>query len=172
MREKKLSLLARSKIAEDPSTAGPERDLCQRCKLDKTCQTPYMNPTPPANWTGKLLGVGEAPGADEDERSKRFFSGKAGQLLYKLLVAAGLRVGEGSTPSDATFWNTVRCRPPNNATPTMEQIRCCRPYLLHKIQTLKPLVVLALGVSAIKALTNNGDASVVKSRGRPLKMEE
>jgi len=170
-KEKKPSLLNLSTIAEDPSTAGPERPLCQKCGLFNQTTNPFLNPPPAKGWAGKLLLLGEAPGAEE-ERAGRFFVGKAGKLIHDQLQAAGYRVATDGSPTDATFWNAVRCRPKDNKTPTMEQVRCCRPYVIHTVRTLKPQVVLALGSTAAKSLLNSGDATITKHRGRPLTWEE
>ena len=172
-KKKGPTLLERSNTPEDPSTASPERDLCQKCGLFREAQTPFMNPPPKRGWTGRLMILGEGPGEHEDARSGRFFSGRSGNLLYELLAKVGFTIGKAAsgTATDETFWNTVRCRPKDNATPTMEQIRCCRPYFLNKIDTLKPKYILGLGASAAKCITNSGDANVVGTRGRPLKVE-
>ena len=159
-KEKKPSLLALSQGVEDPSTAGPDRELCKLCGLDRETSNPYLNPPVNSRWTGKILAVGEGAGAEE-EKSGRFFVGRAGKMLDEMLAKAGW------TRDDVELWNAVRCRPKNNHTPSMRQVRCCRPFLNHRIQTLKPKVVVAMGATAAKAISNDGSASVVKMRGRP-----
>jgi DNA polymerase len=158
---KKISLLERSNTPEDPSTASPERDLCQRCGLFKQTPTPFMNPPPSPGWTGKIMALGEAPDAT---------TGRASKLLRDFLQAAKFLVGGGSTPTDETVWDAVRCRPRKNTTPSMEQVRCCRPYFLHKVDALKPQVILVMGTTAAKCVTNDGGASVVSLRGRPVEV--
>lgn len=122
-----------------------------------------MKPTVPRGWTGRLLVVGEAPGRHEDEVSGRPFTGPAGRLLWRLLRRAGY------TKRDVALVNACRCRPPQNATPTMRQIRACRPFLLRVLHALRPACVVALGATALRAITNDGRAAqVTAARGRRL----
>jgi len=144
---------------EGLSGASPDRVACQRCKLFQTCQTPFLLPYVPKDWTGLLLLVGEAPGEDEDERSGEPFTGRAGRLLSSLLVRAGYG------PTDVAMVNAVRCRPGDNRTPHMPEVRACRPFLARVIQRLRPQYLIALGVTAAKSLSNE-DVSVTKLRGR------
>lgn len=168
---KKPSLLALSKIPEDPATAGEGRQLCQDCGLFRQTTNPFLNPPPNPKWTGKLLLIGEAPGREE-EQSGKFFVGRAGKLLHEYLTTNAFRPPQDGAVTDVEIWNAVRCRPKDNATPSMEQVRCCRPYVLHRINLLKPKVVLAMGVTAAKSVFNSGDASITKHRGRPRELEE
>lgn len=145
---KKLSLLARSELAEDPATAGPERDLCQECGLFQNSKEPYqtMKEDP------KVLAL-----VDNTSPKKEVVN-----LLRKELEAAGV------LPKDYAWAFAVRCAPDDDSTPNMKQIRCCRPFLLWALDRIQPRVRLALGVLAAKALLNSGDVSIAGSRGRPL----
>ncbi len=67
--------------------------------------------------------VGEAPGAEEDQRGEPFV-GQAGRLLDNMLAAIGLKRGE-----DVYIANAVKCRPPHNRTPERGEIAACLPYL-------------------------------------------
>ena len=159
-RAKKLDL---SNLPEEPlKNASPERVACQACKLFSRCKAPFMRPFVPKGWTRKLLLVGEAAGKDEDERSGRPFTGDAGILLRRLWRAAGVQ------DVDVAVVNAVRCRPVGNATPTMSQVRACRPFLLRTISTLKPRFVVGLGGTALRALTNGAASNVTRARGRQL----
>lgn len=55
------------------------------------------------NIEARLMFVGEAPGADEDEQGEPFV-GKAGQLLTKIIQAAGL------SREDVYIANILKCR--------------------------------------------------------------
>src|SRR5438034_487520 len=74
----------------------------------------------------------------------------------------------GYADTDVAFVNAVRCRPRNNATPSMYQVRACRPFLLRTIGLVVPRVVLGLGGSALRSLTNDGANNVTAARGRIL----
>src|SRR6202008_3238080 len=68
-----------------------------------------------------LMVIGEGPGADEDAQGKPFV-GRAGQLLDRMLAAAGL--------TDRVFiTNTVFWRPPGDRTPPPPQPQVLPPLL-------------------------------------------
>ncbi len=97
------------------------------------------------NLTAKLMFIGEAPGKEEDEQGKPFV-GKAGQLLNKMLSAIKLQ------RKDVYVTNVIPWRPPNNRTPTSEEILQCLPYLQKHIEIIKPDVLFLLGATAAKAI--------------------
>ncbi len=101
--------------------------------------------------TASLMFVGEAPGEDED-REGRPFVGKAGRLLNRMIQAMGL------TREDVYIANVLKCRPPDNRTPTPEEAEACRGFLDTQIRTVSPRVIVALGAPAAKRLldTNKG----------------
>ncbi|PTT82088.1 uracil-DNA glycosylase, partial [Pseudomonas sp. HMWF010] len=68
-----------------------------------------------------LMIIGECPGPDEDAAGRPFV-GRSGQLLDRMLKAAGL--------TDRAFiTNTVFWRPPGNRTPTAQEQAICAPFL-------------------------------------------
>lgn len=103
------------------------------------------------------LFVGEAPGENEDKAGEPFV-GKAGRVLRGIIV-------ELEFPHDEiAITNSVRCWPgPKNRTPTPEEIRTCKPYLMEDIERLNPKVVVMLGAVALKAAANK--TGITKLRG-------
>ena len=100
--------------------------------------------------------VGEAPGYREDQISKPF-AGKAGQYLDSQLDLVGL-------PRETLFIsNAVKCRPPENRTPTRTEIRTCNRYLQSEIEVVQPEFVLVLGNVALEATL--GEKGIMKKRG-------
>lgn len=97
------------------------------------------------NPSARLMFVGEAPGADEDECGRPFV-GRAGQLLDKMIVAMGLR------REDVYIANVLKTRPPNNETPTPTEVALCAPYLFDQIDAVGPEVIVTLGLPATKAV--------------------
>ena len=97
------------------------------------------------NIHAKLVFVGEAPGADEDEQGLPFV-GRAGQLLTKIIEAMGM------TRDQVFICNVLKCRPPNNRPPAPNEVVNCRPFLKRQIELIKPKVICALGNHAVKAL--------------------
>lgn len=114
-----------------------KNNTCSRCELAKSkdySQVVVATSCP----GGRLLVVGEAPGADED-RSGRGFVGDAGIKLRTLLSGSGL--------SEKDYWvaNICRCRPPDNRKPKVQEIKACLPYLKSLIAEVQPKVILAVG---------------------------
>ena len=105
------------------------------------------------------LFVGEGPGADEDEQGEPFV-GQAGRLLDSMLAAIGLRRGR-----EVYIANVVKCRPPNNRTPTPEEAAACAPYLDRQIELIRPKLIVALGKTAAIRLLGS-EASLASLRGR------
>ena len=93
-----------------------------------------------------LVLVGEAPGRLEDE-SGHPFVGRSGQLLLELLEET-----TRLTRSDVFITNTVRCRPPENRTPTTIERTSCAEWLDGELGVLSAPVIVAVGATATKAL--------------------
>jgi len=160
---KELKLL--SETHEALRNATSRRAACAACTLFQSCQTPFLKPWVPKQWTGKVLILGEAP-ERHDEQSHRLFTGPAGILLRTLWREVGF------DDDDIALVNTVRCRPVN-AKPTMRQIRACRPFVLEVIKQLKPHVVLCCGGIALKCILNaGGTENVTEHRGRVLPVKD
>ncbi len=95
--------------------------------------------------SAELVFVGEGPGRDEDLQGEPFV-GRAGQLLDKMIVAMGYGRDE------VYICNVVKCRPPENRTPTPEEALTCRQFLAPQLQLVAPKVIVALGRCAAQAL--------------------
>ena len=90
----------------------------------------------------RLLIVGDAPGANEDEAGRPFV-GKGGQLLDRLMADAGL------DRADVSVLNVLKCRPPSNRTPTRAEAHRCTGWLDRQVELLDPHHVLTLGRTAL-----------------------
>ena len=95
-----------------------------------------------ADW----LIVGEGPGAEEDARGEPFV-GQAGKLLDNMLAAIGLARGK-----NVYIANVVKCRPPGNRTPTLDEAEACAAYLDRQIDLIEPRLIVALGKVAAHRL--------------------
>jgi DNA polymerase len=105
-----------------------------------------------------LMIVGEAPGAEEDRQGKPFV-GRAGELLNAMLAAIGLR------REQVYIANILKCRPPGNRNPTVDEAAACAPFLQRQLELVAPRVVLAVGGVAAHNLLAT-DESVGRLRGR------
>lgn len=105
-----------------------------------------------------LLVVGEAPGAEEDRQGEPFV-GRAGQLLNAMLQAIGL------SRQQVYIANILKCRPPNNRDPSLQEQATCTPYLERQIRLLEPRAILAVGRIAAQWLLQS-DRAIGTLRGR------
>lgn len=106
----------------------------------------------------RLMFIGEAPGRDEDQEGKPFV-GRAGQLLDKMLAAAGL------SEADVHITNIVYWRPPGNRTPTPQEAQVCRPFLERQVELVAPEIIVPLGGAAAKHLLDVADG-IMRLRGK------
>lgn len=106
----------------------------------------------------RVLIIGEAPGREEDLEGKPFV-GRAGQLLDRMLAAAGL--GEANTH----ITNIVYWRPPGNRTPTPQEAQVCRPFLERQVALVAPEVVVLLGGAAAKHILDVAEG-IMRIRGK------
>jgi DNA polymerase len=109
---------------------------CQRCKLAGGRKTIVFGQ---GNPEARLMFVGEAPGADEDEQGLAFV-GRAGQLLTDI-IEKGLKIPR----RDVFIANVLKCRPPQNRNPEPDEILSCQPFLEKQIALIRPKVLVGLG---------------------------
>jgi len=89
----------------------------------------------------RLMFIGEGPGADEDRLGEPFV-GRAGQLLTKIITAMKL------SREEVYITNVVKCRPPNNRNPELEEATTCLPYLHKQVELVNPEFIVLLGLVA------------------------
>ena len=96
------------------------------------------------NPKSKIMLVGEAPGANEDQEGLPFV-GRAGMLLDKMLAAINL------DRKKVYISNIVNYRPPENRKPTEEEIRRYLPFITKHIEIINPKILVLLGSTAMNA---------------------
>jgi uracil-DNA glycosylase family 4 len=128
---------------------------CRLCPLREGCRQVVFGDGPP---DADIMLVGEGPGQSEDEIGRPFV-GKAGQLLDRILEAAGI------TRSRVYITNVVKCRPPGNRLPNPHEIAICRGYLEAQIRMIKPKILVCLGALATQTLVE-GKAKITLVRGK------
>jgi len=72
--------------------------------------------------------------------------------------------GLGITDEDIYICNILKCRPPENANPTISQAEQCIGYLNRQIELVKPKAIVLLGGQALKFLLDT-ESGITKSRG-------
>ena len=128
---------------------------CSACGLFERCHRPKI----PGRGFGlrpDVAFVGEAPGGEEDLKGKPFV-GAAGQVAEKALRACGIDTDR------VWFTNVVKCRPPNNRTPSPKEVQACRPAILAELAFLKPKVVVLAGKTAYQSIFKG---SISDARGK------
>ncbi|MBV9385426.1 MAG: uracil-DNA glycosylase [Chroococcidiopsidaceae cyanobacterium CP_BM_ER_R8_30] len=128
---------------------------CHRCGLGESRTHAVVGR---GNLQAPIMIVGEAPGQNEDETGLPFV-GRAGELLERILASVKL-----DSQQDIYICNIIKCRPPNNRTPTTEETTACKPYILEQIRLVDPKIILLTGATALKSLTGD-KRSITKLRG-------
>lgn len=135
---------------------------CRRCKLCETRKTIVFGS---GNPNADLMFIGEGPGADEDEQGLPFV-GRAGKKLTEIIEKGMLLNRE----RDTYICNIVKCRPPGNRDPEMDEIEACKPFLIEQVRAVRPKVIVALGKPAATTLLGRAVA-ITRERGTWHKFE-
>jgi DNA polymerase len=109
----------------------------------------------------EVMFIGEAPGFHED-RLKRPFVGRGGQLLDEMIKSIGWR------REDVYITNIVKRRPPENRDPLPGEIELYKPYLARQLEIISPKVIVALGRFAMNYFLP--DAKITRDHGRVFKI--
>jgi DNA polymerase len=141
-----------------PNNMEELRQTILKCHLCQLCKSRKNTVFGEGNTKAKLMFVGEGPGASEDATGRPFV-GQAGQLLTKIIENV-LELKK----SDVYIANIVKCRPPQNRAPTYEEANICREYLLKQIEIINPDIIVALGSTSFRYLTDD-ETPISKVRG-------
>lgn len=118
-------------------------NACQRCGLAAGRTHAVVGE---GNLQAPIMIVGEGPGQTEDETGRPFV-GRSGELLDKILASVHL-----SRHENVFIGNVVKCRPPENRTPTADEAEACKGYLLEQIRMINPKIILLTGATALRGL--------------------
>lgn len=111
-------------------------EVCAKCGLWKGRRHAVPGD---GNIDAKIMFIGEAPGKKEDLEGLPFV-GAAGKLLDGLLHKIRL------SRREVYITNIVKCRPPGNRDPALEEITTCSElYLTRQIQVIRPKFLVMLG---------------------------
>lgn len=129
---------------------------CRLCPLGETRKNIVFGS---GNPHARVVLVGEAPGATEDEMGLPFV-GRAGELLDRMLQEqAGVR------REDIFIANVLKCRPPGNRDPRPEEVEICSPYLREQIRSIWPDVIMTMGNPATRFILRT-DSGITRLRGK------
>ncbi|SDY74279.1 DNA polymerase [Jannaschia faecimaris] len=138
-----------------------EIDACTRCPLygPATQAVPGEGPA-----DARLMIVGEQPG-DREDIEGRPFTGPAGQLFDQLAEEAGLdRQNAYVTNAVKHFKFVQKGKRRLHQTPSTGEVNACRWWLDRELSTVEPELVVALGATALHALTGDG-RDLLRRRG-------
>jgi DNA polymerase len=156
-------------IAEHATPPASLQDLiralsaCRACPLwrDATQAVPGEGAT-----NQPLLAlVGEQPGDQEDLAGTPFI-GPAGKMLDRALATAGIaRSDIYITNAVKHFKHEPRGKRRLHKRPDRGEVEMCRWWVKHELELVQPKLVLALGVTALQALSaHKGALSAVRDQ--------
>ena len=134
---------------------------CVKCRLSIARKSIVFGEGSPES---KLMFIGEAPGAEEDNTGRPFV-GRAGQLLTKIIESINLK------REDVYIANIIKCRPPDNRNPMDDEISLCVPFLKEQISIIKPEIICTLGKFATEFIIGNDKGAISSVRGREFNYE-
>jgi DNA polymerase len=135
---------------------------CYLCELSKHRHKSVFGE---GNERAAVMFVGEGPGATEDSTG-RPFAGRAGELLTKMIENVLL-----IPRSEIYIANIVKCRPPRSRIPTESEAFTCRPYLLKQIEMIRPRIIVTLGATAYRYMTND-ESPISRIRGNAITADD
>lgn len=137
---------------------------CKRCDLHTEAQSVCLVGQGP--YPCDIAMLGEAPGWREDSIGKPF-SGKSGRkVLDPILEELGIK------RSEIFVSNVCRCRPPDNRTPSREEIKACQYYTDLELERVKPEKIVCLGLTAAKGILDKFNISHKSVVGRCVELEK
>ncbi|MDB5415962.1 MAG: polymerase [Rubritepida sp.] len=146
----------------DLATLREEARTCTRCPLHCHATQTVFGEGPEA---APLMIVGEQPG-DMEDLAGRPFVGPAGKLLDSVLAKAGIdRSAAYMTNAVKHFKYEARGKRRIHKSPNAGEIDHCRWWLGMEIDIVKPRLVVAMGATALAALTGR-KTKVSDMRGR------
>lgn len=140
---------------------------CRRCDLWRHATQAVGGAGPRG---AAVMLVGEQPGDEEDLRGHPFV-GPAGRILDEAITAAGLqRKNVFITNAVKHFKWEPRGKRRLHKRPGAGEIKACHIWLEQELTAIKPRVVVALGATALKALTRSS-LSIDAARHQALALE-
>jgi uracil-DNA glycosylase len=107
----------------------------------------------------RIMFIGEAPGFHEDQQGIPFV-GAAGRFLNELLEQVGI------DRETVYITNVIKCRPPGNRDPKIEEVEACKSYLDRQIELIDPKIVVTLGRHSMARAFPDEKISAVHGQAR------
>ena len=139
------------------STVKQIRDKVTTCKKCDLCKDRTNSVPGKGNIHSDVIFIGEAPGRNEDRKGEPFV-GAAGKKLSEALEHAGV------SRDEVYITNVVKCRPPNNRVPAIDEKQACAEYLDSEIKLINPKIICIMGNTAYNSLLGGGN--ITQNRGK------
>ena len=81
-------------------------------------------------------------------------------MLDKMIGAMGLNRAQ------VYIANIVKCRPPENRVPALDEVETCTPYLVRQLEMIQPRVIVTLGLPSMKYMLEDPKLTMGKMRGQ------
>jgi DNA polymerase len=154
--------------ASELETLREEAAGCRACPLWKDATQTVFGEGPPH---APIMLVGEQPGDKEDLAGKPFV-GPAGQMLDRALIEAGIdRKQVYVTNAVKHFKFVPRGKIRLHQKPATPEIRACRPWYERERAAIKPMLVVAMGATAVQGVLGKV-MPINKSRGHLIDLDE
>lgn len=121
---------------KDLATIAANVAGCTKCRLSqgRTLAVPGEG-----NPKAEVMFIGEGPGKNEDLQGRPFV-GAAGKLLDEMLAGVGMK------RADVFITNVVKCRPPGNRDPELDEATTCTAaWLVAQVTLVDPTIIVLLG---------------------------
>lgn len=122
---------------------------CTRCPLYKDATHAVCGKGPAR---ARLMLVGEQPG-DQEDKAGRPFVGPAGAILDRAMTDAGVDRDEVFLTNGVKHYkHTLVGKRRLHKRPNAGEIKACRWWLTREIAIVRPVLVVALGATAVHAI--------------------
>ena len=143
--------------AEDTlAQIAKEVAVCRNCALHASRNKSVPGEGPD---TAEIMLIGEGPGFHENEQGRPFV-GASGNFLSQLLEQGGLK------RTDVFICNVVKCRPPNNRDPEIDELAACNKYLERQIEAINPSIIVTLGRFSMNKFVPGAKISAIHGQMR------
>ncbi|WP_371156877.1 UdgX family uracil-DNA binding protein [Jannaschia sp. 2305UL9-9] len=158
---------ARPRIVEAPFAPQTLGEACAAARACTACPL-HCNATRTVWGEGPadadIMIVGEQPG-DTEDLAGRPFVGPAGQMFDQSAAVAGLDRGACYVTNAVKHFKFVqKGKRRIHQRPARSEVEACLPWLMQELTLVQPNVVVAMGATALHALTGSG-TGLLKRRG-------
>lgn len=130
--------------------------VCTKCELFKSRVLAVPGEGP---GNARIMLIGEGPGFHENKQGRPFV-GAAGKFLDELLSHANVK------REDVFITNVVKCRPPGNRDPQIDELEACDAYLDAQINWINPSIIVTLGRFSMAKFFGNVKISQIHGQAK------